>query len=95
MDVMKKHGIQMIKVKSYEKENENIKDTTCCRVDKTQDFVVVVGVLGNQNLKTASGSQFVSVLQPCITHHTMKIVLKYRTLFLKKSLYLLYLYLAC
>ena len=116
MDVMNKHGIQMIKVKSYEKENESIKDTTCCRVGKTQDFVVVVGVLGNQNLKTASGSQFVSVLQPCITHHTMKIVLKYRTLFkkklilalfilgmlkdvwcqlFKKSLYLLYLYLAC
>ena len=88
MAVMNKYGIQMIKVKSYEKENENIKDTTCCRVGKTQDFVVVVGVLGNQILKTASRSQFVSVLQPCITHHTMKIVLKYRTLFLKQKLIL-------
>ena len=46
MDVMNKHGIQMIKVKLYEKENENIKDTTCCKVDKTQDFVVVFDVLG-------------------------------------------------
>ena len=30
----------------YEKDNENIKDTTCYRVDKNQDFVVAVGVLG-------------------------------------------------
>ena len=29
------------------------------------------------------GTKFVSVLQPCITHHAMKIVLNYRTLFRK------------
>ena len=32
-----------IKLKKYEKENENITDTTCYKVDKHQDFVVVGG----------------------------------------------------
>ena len=46
MDVMNKHGIQMIKVKKYEKENEDIKDTTCCRVEKNTRFCCCFGVLG-------------------------------------------------
>ena len=36
------------------------------------------------------GHKFVSVLQPCITHHIMKIVLKYRTLSKKAYTYALF-----